>query len=143
MQTGVFGIRRATWVVGVLLGFAGAVLDFYSGYVILAQSWMVNDMGIFTGYTSTGLAWGIGVVSLGVVLAITSMAVMFYGRMNRMGDFGVLMIVYGLAMLFIGGSMYLGIAAMMNGAFFPAFAMLALGILMITNGALMRFSQSP
>ncbi|HMD78947.1 MAG TPA: hypothetical protein VKF39_03070 [Nitrososphaerales archaeon] len=143
MQTGFSGIRHATWVVGVLLGFAGAVLDFYAGYLILAQSNMINDMGIFTGYTSTGLAWGIGVVSLGVVLAVTSLASMLPSRMNRMGDFGVLMIVYGFAMLFIGGSMYLGLTAMMTGAVFPASAMLALGILMIANGALMRFSPSP
>jgi hypothetical protein len=143
MQTGVSGIRHATWAVGVLLSFAGAVLDFYSGYAILAQSNMINDMGIFTGYTSTGLAWGIGVVSLGVVLAVTSLAFMLPSRMKRMGDFGVLMIVYGFAMLFIGSSMYLGLTATMNGAFFPASAMLALGILMIANGALMRSSQSP
>jgi len=143
MQTGFSGIRHATWVVGVLLGFAGAVLDFYAGYLILAQSNMINDMGIFTGYTSTGLAWGIGVVSLGVVLAVTSLASMLPSRMNRMGDFGVLMIVYGFAMLFIGGSMYLGLTAIMTGAIFPASAMLALGILMIANGALMRFSPSP
>lgn len=143
MQTGVSGIRHATWVVGVLLGFAGAALDFYSGYLILVQSQMVNEMGMIAGYTSAGLAWGIGVISLGIVLAVTSLTYTLPGRMNSMGDFGVLMIVYGFAMLFIGGSMYLGLTAMMTGAIFPASAMLALGILMIANGALMRSSQSP
>jgi hypothetical protein len=138
MQTGSNGSRSATWVAGVLLGFAGALLDFYSGYLILAQSQMVNGMGMVEGYTSTGLAWGIGVILLGVVLAVTSIALTLPSQMNRMDDFGTLMVVYGLAMLFIGGSMYLGLTSMMTGVFSPGLAMLAVGVLMIANGALMR-----
>ena len=136
------GLRSATWVAGVLLGFVGAIIDFYSTYLILNQSQTVNEMGMAAGYTSAGLAWGIGIAVLGVVLVVTSAALLFPLRMNRMGDFGILMVVYGLAMLFIGSSMYLGVASMMSGALIPAVYMLAVGALMIANGALMLSARS-
>jgi len=138
MQDGDGGIRSATWVAGVLLGFLGAFVDFYSGYLVLSRSQMVNEMGMMEGYTSTGLAWGVGVIILGLLLAITSIALLLHFGMNRMGGFGVLMIAYGFAMLFIGVSMYIGLVSMMTGVFSPGLAMLAVGILMIVNGALMR-----
>jgi hypothetical protein len=138
MQNSGTRLRPVEWFAGVLLGFAGAFLDFYSGYQVLLQSQTVNGMGIMEGYTWAGLAWGIGVILLGVVLLVTSIALAQSSRMNRMGDFGVLMTVYGLAMLFVGGSMYFGLATTMAGAFSPGPAMLAVGALMIANGALMR-----
>jgi len=138
LQTGRTGLRTTTWAAGVLLGFAGALLDFYSSYLVLVQAQMVNGMGMVEGYTSTGLTWGIGLAFLGVVLFVSSVALVLPSRMNRMGDFGALMVVYGFAMLFVGSSMYLGLTSMMSGVFSPALAMLAVGVLMIANGTLMR-----
>jgi len=138
LQPGRTGLHTTAWATGVLLGFAGALLDFYSGYLILVQAQMVNGMGMVEGYTSTGLTWGIGLAFLGVVLFVSSVALVLPSRMNRMGDFGALMVVYGFAMLFIGSSMYLGLTSMMSGVFSPALAMLAVGVLMIANGTLMR-----
>ena len=51
------------------------------------------------------------------------------------------MVVYGVVMLFIGALMYLGYTATMEGATFSGVGMLAVGLLMVVNGALM--SRSP
>ncbi len=90
----------------------------------------------------TALIWGVGILALGVVLAVTSAALVFGSGSKRMKDFGLLMVVYGFAMLFIGGSMLLGLTSMIGGVFIPGAAMLVVGVLMIANGALMRQASS-
>ena len=127
-------------VLGVILGFAGALLDFYSGYVLLTSSGMgASEMGTSTLITqdnSTGFVWGVGVVALGAVLAVTAVASLsLMGA--RMKDLGALMVVYGLAMLFVGASMYAGITSMVQGAPFPSMGMVGVGVLMIANGTMM------
>jgi len=138
MSSGV--ARYDSRVLGVILGFAGALLDFYSGYLLLTNSGMgASDMGIDTliaQNNSIGLVWGVGVVALGVVLAVTALASLSPAK-TRMKDLGALMVVYGLAMLFVGGSMDAGITSMAQGALFPALGMLGIGALMIANGTMM------
>ena len=124
------GTRQAkagsTFIVGVFLGFAGAALDFYSGYQLLAQP----------GMAGVAQSWGVGILLLGVALAVTTLASLPDG-FHRMKDVGGLMVVYGAAMLFVGASMYLGYTSMMQAAVPSAAGMLALGVLMVANGALM------
>jgi hypothetical protein len=127
---------------GVLVGFAGAALDFYSGYLLLAQSPGSGEMGVLESNWAA-LIWGVGVGALGVVLAVTSAALVFGSGQRRMKDFGALMIVYGLAMLFIGGAMYSGVASQMVGNVVPGIGMLAVGVLMVANGALMLRPELP
>lgn len=137
MRGGGKGRRSFAWGGGVFLGFAGAILDFFSSYLILAQS-TASEMGTMAGPSSSGIIWGIGIATLGVLLAVTSFALVLPVSGARMGEFGALMVAYGLVMLFIGASMYSGITAMANGALFPAVAMFVFGTLMIVNGVLMR-----
>lgn len=129
-QAGIFGIG---------LGIVGAILDFYSGYQIAAQS-MSTSSDMAMGSTTPGIVWGIGILSLGGVLLGTAVGSAVLPWAAKMKDLGALMVVYGLAMLFIGVSMYLGFTSMMNGALFPAIGMLLVGTLMIANGAFMRRS---
>ncbi|HZW84855.1 MAG TPA: hypothetical protein VFE91_03000 [Nitrososphaerales archaeon] len=125
-------------VLGVVLGLAGALLDFYSGYLILTQS----GMGGMLGGTVTGLAWGVGISVLGVMLLVTAVAsTMPVGR-QRMKAFGGMMLLYGFVMLLIGASMYSGVTPMMTGATTSGVGMLAVGALMIANGAMMSRSRA-
>ena len=119
-----------TFAFGVVLGLAGATLDFYSGYQLTTQSGMMGS----------GQSWGVGLFLLGVVLAVTALVSLSPGSL-RMKDLGALMVVYGVVMLFIGALMYLGYTATMEGATFSGVGMLAVGLLMVVNGALM--SRSP
>jgi hypothetical protein len=129
-------VRSNTRALGVILGFAGALLDFYSGYLLLTNTGMAaSGMGTGT-LDSTGLVWGTGIVALGVVLAITA-AASLSSMQARMKDLGALMAVYGLVMLFVGGSMAAGLTSMAQGAIIPALGMLGIGMLMIANGAMM------
>lgn len=54
-----------------------------------------------------------------------------------MRDLSGLMMVYGVAMLFIGTSMYAGITSMTQGALFPSLGMIVVGALMIVNSVMM------
>ena len=124
---------------GLILGFAGAVLDFSSGYLIFVQSMVrTNTMGVsMTEYNSFALVWGIGLFVLGGLLIITAIAsVSSFGNM-RMRIFGLMMAVYGVVMLLVGESMYLQIAPMMAGSFLTSVGMFVVGFLMILNGVLM------
>ena len=133
--------RGAMGIVGVALGLGGAVLDWYSGYILIANSSMTpGGMGVAQS-SGPGLVWGVGVVALGLVLAVTAAVMALRAEAVSMGDAGALMVVYGLVMLFIGASMYLGLTSMMQGTYFPALGMVALGGLMVANGALMRRSS--
>ena len=127
------------WLFGIILGLAGALLDFYSGYTLLAVPAMgVNEMGVTQG--TPGVVWGFGVVALGVVLLVTTLASIASRGARRMGDFGALMTVYGAVMLFVGSFMLLGFTQMMTGAAPTGAGMIAVGVLMGANGVLMRRS---
>lgn len=125
---------------GVFLGLAGALLDFYSGYQILtASAMMTNEMGMtVTQYTPSGLAWGVGLSALGVMLLVTAIATVTSLGMRHMKSIGALMILYGVIMLVIGVSMYSEVAPMMGGAALSGPGMLVVGALMVVNGAVMR-----
>lgn len=130
-------MRGPLFLFGTALGVVGALLDFSTGYYVLSQSYGVMDsMGTMVGYDPAGVAWGVGLLLLGLVLTATVVASAFRSRL-RMTTEGKLMAVYGAAMIFIGASMYLGFAPMMGGSSLSGFAMLGVGILMIANGALM------
>lgn len=119
--------HRGTMIFGTFLGFAGALLDFYSGYQLLSQPSM----------SSAPEVWGFGILSLGAVLAVTTLASAYSPWTDRMAEFGSLMVVYGLVMLFIGSAMYSGLISMLQGGFFSGLAMIAVGALMILNGGWM------
>jgi hypothetical protein len=143
MQTGI-APRSLSGVglLGVFLAVAGSILDFYSGYQILAQS-ATNDMGIVAmQYTSSGLAWGVGIIILGAVLVVTAPAVVSSFGMRRMRTFGTLMVGYGVIMLFIGISMYRGVTPMMQGITLSGLGMMVVGPLMVFNGAVMWRSRT-
>lgn len=131
---------KLTTLLGSVLGLVGAGIDFISGYLILANSMVTtNNMGVsMTAFSPGAVAWGIGLVSLGVVLVLSALALVSSIGMNRMGPFGALMIVYGVVMLFIGSAMYAGFGFMMNGSVVSGLAMLVVGTLMIINGVFMR-----
>jgi|GEM_PF-4679214 len=135
MSSGATGY--ATRLFGMILGFAGALLDFYSGYLLLTHSGMEEPgMGVITGNSASGSVWGVGIVALGAVLAVTALATL-WSKGTEMRDMGALMLVYGAAMLLIGASMYAGITSMAQGSLFPASGMFLVGALMIANGAMM------
>ena len=117
---------------GLLLGFAGALLDFYSGYLLLAQQ----------GMSSAPEVWGAGILCLGAVLAVTALASVYPPWMGMMAEFGSLMIVYGLVMLFIGGSMLSGFISMMQGGTLSGIGMIVVGAFMLANGGWMRRAPS-
>jgi hypothetical protein len=143
MQTGIEPRNLSgVGVLGVFLALAGSALDFYSGYQILAQS-STGEMGMLAmQYTGSALAWGVGIILLGVALVITAPAVASSFGMRRMRTFGTLMVGYGIIMLFIGISMYGGITPMMQGITISGLGMLVVGPLMVFNGAVMSRSRS-
>lgn len=131
---------NALGILGVFLAVAGSLLDFYSGYLILAQPiTMTNDMGmVISQYAPYVLGWGAGILALGVVLLVTALALVMSFGMGRMKILGALMALYGVLMLFIGISMYWGVTPMMQRATLPGLGMLVVGALMVFNGAAMR-----
>lgn len=145
MQTGIepSSLSRVG-LFGVFLAVAGSLLDFYSGYEILTQSAMAtNDMGmVVTRYTTSGLAWGVGIIILGVALIVTAPAAVSSFGMHSMKIFGTLMTSYGIIMLFIGISMYRGVTPMMQGIAVSGLGMIVVGALMVFNGAVMWRSRT-
>ena len=134
-----FGGLKGLGLIGSIIGFAGTLLDFYSGYMILTGSGMMtNGMGMASQRNNAGLVWGIGILLLGVVLAVTALAIVPGRGAPPMKDVGALMVVYGIVMLFIGGSMILKFAPMAQGMFLPGSAMVIVGVLMVVNGSVMR-----
>ena len=146
MRGGLFGRSRlrSVGLFGVFLGLAGALLDFYSGYQILSQSAMTSGGGgmVENGFTPSGLVWGVGISVLGAVLLVTATASATSVGMHRMKTFGAIMTLFGILMLFIGVSMYSGVTPMMAGAALSGVGMLAVGALMIVNGAAMTRPRS-
>lgn len=132
-RPGVAGAR----IFGVLLGFAGALLDFYSAYSLLTAEPVGAAEGMGMGAAGTGYFWGVGTGFLGAVLLVTSLAALVTRDHGRMRGFGALMVVYGAAMLFIGGSMAMGLEQMAPGTSVPGYGMLLVGVLMVANGAVM------
>ena len=143
MQTGIqLRSLGSVGLFGVFLAIAGSILDFYSGYQILAQS-TTNDMGmVVMQNTGSGLFWGVGVIILGAALVITAFALVSSFGMRRMGTFGTLMVAYGIIMLFVGISMYGGVTPMMQGITLSGLGMLAVGPLMAFNGVIMWRSRA-
>jgi hypothetical protein len=126
---------------GLVLGTAGAILDFYSAFLLLTQSGTgMSGMEKVAVHSGTGLVSGIGIAALGIILGATAVSYVVPSGILSMKDFGALMIVYGGGMLFIGVLMYSGITSMAQGTIFPAFGMLVIGALMFANGVIMRRS---
>jgi hypothetical protein len=128
---------------GLILGLVGSLIDFVSGSLILTQGVMTtNQMGVtMNEYDPYTLAWGIAIFVLGAVLLITAFASISSTGMRRMDLFGVLMSVYGVVMIFIGGAMYSRLTTVMQGSFLTSLAMFSVGVLMVLNGILMRRSM--
>ena len=135
---------NAITVSGIILSAAGAVLDFFAGYLLFSQSNTTTMvMGVtMSHYNSDGLVWGVGISLLGVVLVLTEIVSLSSAGMGRMKIFGFLMMGYGVVMLVIGTAMYSGITPMMNYSALSSAGMYAAGALMMVNGALMLRNTS-
>jgi hypothetical protein len=128
-----------TALLGFILGLVGAAVDFASGYLVLSHTVSTNTMGeMMVEYSLSELLWGVGLFALGALLVATSLISVSSVGLGRMGLFGDLMLVYGIAMLIIGSAMYSGVTPMMSGYLFSSAAMFVVGIFMIASGALMR-----
>jgi uncharacterized membrane protein YhaH (DUF805 family) len=90
----------------------------------------------------TELVWGAGILVLGVVLTIVTLAIPLSVGTRRIDDFGVLMMVYEVAMLFVGASTYLENTSMVQGTLLSAVSMFVVGTLMVANGTIMRHSRT-
>ena len=122
-----------TALLGLALALAGAALDFYSSYEILSYPAMAADaMG-----TPSGTVWGVGLAVLGVLLVATAAAGLSPLGAGRMALFGSIMAVYGAVMLLVGAAMGAGISPAMQTASVTGLGMLAVGALMVANGAVM------
>ncbi|MDG6908162.1 MAG: hypothetical protein JRN20_20530 [Nitrososphaerota archaeon] len=81
-----------TNIVGFVLGLVGALLDFASAYLIIAQSVTMtqNGMGMtVTEYTdASAVIWGVGIAALGIILIVTAfVSISSFGR-NMMATIG-------------------------------------------------------
>ena len=140
MQDSALGGRSGSGIAGIILGSVGALLDFYSGYLLISGPGMQAAMTGAAQSNAVGLIWGVGVSSLGVVVAASTIAVALPAWAHLRRDLGALMAVYGAAMLFFGGAMYLGATPMMQGGLLSGLGMLAVGALMLINSVSMRRS---
>lgn len=131
---------RNAAVSGFVLGILGSVLDFTSGYLILSNVMITtNEMGMMiTSYSSSNLAWSIGLFALGALLLLTSLASISSIGRTRMNLFGMLMLVYGIVMLLVGAAMFTRVAPMMTGYLASSVGMFVVGVLMVVNGSLMN-----
>jgi CHASE2 domain-containing sensor protein len=89
----------------------------------------------------TAQAWAIVLYSLGAILAITGILGATSAGMRRMKRIGSLMLLYGIVMIGVGALMYGGYAPTMGNLVLSSAGMLAVGVLMILNGALMSRSD--
>ena len=132
-------------VTGFIFGLAGALLDFASAYLIIAQSVTMtqNGMGMtLTEYTNpSGIIWGVGLAALGIVLIVTAFVSLSSLSRKRMVTIGRLMFAYGIVMLLVGTSMLSGLTPMMAGSVPSSLGMFAIGVLMIFNGIAMGRSH--
>ena len=137
-------MSRATTSLGFGLGILGAALDFYSSYQILAGS-TTDEMGMTAAQSApSGTAWGVGLASLGLLLAVTALVGASAMGARRMSLFGTLMVAYGVVMVIIGAAMGAGASPTMQTASLTGSGMLAVGALMVANGALMlRKGKTP
>jgi hypothetical protein len=135
-------LNNSLLVSGFVLGVAGAVLDFYSGSTFLSLSMSTTTMmGVTTThYNTIAQDWGIFLLGLGGVLAITAVLNATSLGMKQMKLFGGLMMSYGVVMLVVGALMYSGVTPVMAQQFttlISGFGMFGMGVLMVVNGVFM------
>ncbi len=129
-------------VIGFVLGLVGAILDFSAATLIFrgpSSMSMGGEMGMQT-MVNASVFWPILLYSLGAILIATGLLGVTKIGMGRMRLFGGLMILYGIVMLAVGGSMIFGVTLMMSGMI-SGIAMLFIGSAMIGNGVLMVRNQ--
>lgn len=129
-------------IFGLVIGIAGALLDFYSGSYFLSRSiTQTTMMGVATTrYSEIAEIWGIFALSLGLIVLITSLLNATPFSMGKMSIFGGLMIAYGIAMIVLGALMYSGVTPMMQEqtvTLASSLGMFVVGALMLLNGSLM------
>lgn len=125
-------------ILGLVLSLAGAVLDLASGTAMLRGSVMgtaASDRAV--------LAWAVVLYSLAALLVVSGILGASSAGMRRMRMVGALMLIYGFVMVAIGALMYGGYAPMMGDQLLSSSGMLAVGCLMVVNGALMARSGTP
>jgi hypothetical protein len=96
-------------------------------------------------YNSSAEAWGIFFAILAAVLVITAMMSITRFGMKKMSLFGVLMMGYGIVMIFLGFLMSSGITPMMqqqSSTQLSSVGMFVVGALMLSNGLIMARSLS-
>ncbi len=124
-------------MVSLVLSVIGAVLNLVSGTSILAMASVpiAGNMGMMP--PGSGITmWALLLYGLGGLLIVTGVLGVTHVGMSRMRTFGGIMVVYGVVMLIIGGSMFMGITPVMQGAI-SSMGMLLVGLAMIVNGTLM------
>jgi len=107
----------------------GGIFDLWGGLSILFQTHTGLSTTMRPGYL------GYFLTSLGVVVLVTG-ALMFVPLMNRFT--GLLMIIYDLIMLVLGGGMLSGtLNEVMQWSSFSGIVMLVLGVVMLYSGSSM------
>ncbi len=109
---------------GLVISVIGAALDFSSGY-----SFLQPGDGMMTAGSNFALA--LGLFALGVVVLATGIAVVVSSMQRRTRYLGLMMEISGLAMAVIS-AWAPGMTPLIS------FGMLAVGGLMILNGAIMQ-----
>lgn len=103
----------------------------------------MTSMGLSTmHYDYPAILWGVLILLLGASLAVITALGTSKFEATTMFPFGTLMIFYGIIMILLGSLMYARvISTMMNESsiLVSSLGMLILGVLMLANGALMRY----
>jgi hypothetical protein len=124
---------------GLVVGLVGGVLDFASGTALFlggAQEVMMGN----TGVTRQNELLALGLFLLGAVVITTAVvSVMSLGKRHPKLLSG-LMVVYGIVMLLVGGSMAGGLFSVMSTPLY-GYAMIIVGILMTVNGSSMSRTE--
>jgi len=110
-----------------VIGLVGGIVDLWAGLTLLLQDSMMMQNVRSLGYFLT---------ILGVIVLMTG-AFMFVPKiMSRFT--GLLMIIYGLVMLILGGGMLTGVFnVMMQWSSLSGVVMLVLGLVMLYSGSTM------
>ncbi len=120
---------------GLVIGLVGGFLDLASGAGLLLAGMQQGTMGgIGVSYRDGLLA--LGLFWLGAIVIVTAVVSTMSAGRGHPKLLAGLMVVYGILMLLIGGSMAGGMVGMMSTPYY-GYGMIVVGILMLVNGSTM------
>jgi hypothetical protein len=123
---------------GFILGLIGGLLDFASASLLLvgqSGSSMMNPVSVYE--------WAALLVLLGVAVIVTSILSVVTLGLRFVKVFSLLMIVYGILMMFIGGAMTAGFIMASDVSSIYSYGMVIVGAAMAVNGILMSRNPMP